>query len=276
MKFNSNNFNIAQIAESGQCFRMNSLAENHYNLVAYGRYLELKQIAAETVELSCSEEEFHLIWKDYFDLNYDYNKIVNDIMDDEDEFLKKAVEYGGGIRILKQESFEMMISFIISQNKNIPSIKNCIERICETYGDQKIDMKTGVTYCTFPEPKVLANAQKEDLRALKLGYRDAYIISAAQAVSNGAVNLSELMEYSHEEAVKIMKNIHGIGEKVANCISLYGLHHIEAFPVDVWINRVLSEVYDNSFDTNKYNGYAGIIQQYMFYYMRYLKNIKTA
>lgn len=271
MLLQTKNFNITQIADSGQCFRMNRLEEKHYSLIAFGRYLELWQIDADTVELSSSEEEFDLIWKDYFDIQYDYTKIVNDLMNGVDKFLRDAAEYGGGIRILKQEPFEMLISFIISQNKNIPSIKSCIERICETYGEVKIDRRTGVTYSTFPGPEILAAAKKEDLRALKLGYRDAYIISAAQAVASGATDLSALKDYNHEETVKNLRCIHGVGEKVANCVSLYGLHHIEAFPVDVWINRVLSEIYENRFDIKKYEGFAGIVQQYMFYYMRYLK-----
>ncbi|MHB8128143.1 MAG: DNA-3-methyladenine glycosylase family protein [Mobilitalea sp.] len=274
MLIHNDNFNIKQIAESGQCFRMNKLAEDKYSLIAYGRYLELVQKDENTVEISCDEMEFHQLWEEYFDLRYDYGSIVQSILQGEDNFLKEAVVYGKGIRIIKQEPFEAAISFIISQNKNIPAIKNCIEAICKRYGERKVSEEgQGAGYYSFPSPEILALATREDLRELKTGYRDAYIISAAQAVVDGKVDFSYLKESSYEDAVKTLKSIHGIGEKVANCISLYGLHHIEVFPIDVWIARVLSEIYNNDFHQEKYDGYAGIIQQYMFYYMRYLKGL---
>lgn len=276
MLVHNTNFNIKQIAESGQCFRMNLIENNKhkmkYGLVAYDRYLELTQISPDTVELSCNEEEFHQIWEAYFDLNFDYGKIVENLILGEDEFLQAAAGYGSGIRILKQEPFEAMISFIISQNKNIPAIKNCIEAICEHYGEKKIN-REGISYVTFPDARTLACAKREDLRKLKTGYRDEYIIRAAKVVASGELNLDGLKQLSFEEAVLALKKVHGIGEKVANCIALYGLHHIGGFPVDVWILRVLDEIYNNHFDKNKYKGYAGIIQQYMFYYMRYLKGV---
>lgn len=271
MIIKSNNLNIDQIANSGQCFRMNRINETKFGLMAYENYIELDQIDEETIEMSCSEEEYHLIWKEYFDLNYDYNNIIQNLLGGDDIFLKKAAEFGKGIRILKQEPFEVLISFIISQNKNIPSIKCCIERICEKYGEQKVNKACGgIVYHTFPKPKELAAASAMDLRELKLGYRDEYIINAAQAITEGRMDLMSLMNCSFEEAVSTLKSIRGVGDKVANCISLYGLHHIEAFPIDVWIAKVLKEIYHNQFDVNQYKGYAGVIQQYMFYYMRNL------
>ncbi len=266
------NLNIRQIAESGQCFRMNPLRDGSYSLVAYGRYLIISQPEEDLIELGCTEEEYRTIWRDYFHIDYDYDRIVDQLIHSTDEFLRNAVQGGSGIRILRQEPFEMLISFIISQNKNIPSIKTCIERICERYGERSTDKSTGVVYYAFPTPEQLADAKQEELRSLKLGYRDSYILSAARAVASGAINLEALKSASHEEAVKALCDIHGVGIKVANCVSLYGLHHIEAFPVDVWIRRIFTEVYENRFDTAPYRGYAGIIQQYMFYYFRSLKN----
>lgn len=274
MLLHNNHFNIMQIAESGQCFRMNRLEGDsriRYGLVAYGKYLELEQLSETTVELSCSEEEYEEIWKDYFDICYDYGKVIQELLEGDDQFLRSAAEFGKGVRILRQEPFEAAVSFIISQNKNIPAIKNCIEAICECYGERRYSKECGKEFWSFPTPEVLAQANKEDLRKLKTGYRDEYIIRASQAVLQGELNFEHLKKCSHDDAVKTLKNIHGIGEKVANCISLYGLHHIEGFPVDVWILRVLKEIYTDKFDKDKYAGYAGIIQQYMFYYMRYLK-----
>jgi N-glycosylase/DNA lyase len=278
MLIHNENFNILQIADSGQCFRMNRINCGDdiikYGLVAYGRYLELTQISEDTVELSCEEEEFHQIWEEYFDLKYNYGKIVAGLTEGEDLFLKEASLYGRGIRILKQEPFEATISFIISQNKNIPAIKSCIEAICEHYGEKRVSKECGdIPYTIFPSAEVLAQASKEELRLLKTGYRDEYIIRASQAVTAGELNLNYLKQGSFEEAVTTLKGIHGIGEKVANCIALYGLHHIEGFPVDVWIRKVLEEFYHGHFDKEKYKGYAGIVQQYMFYYIRHLRGV---
>lgn len=267
-------FNIVQIAESGQVFRMNQIKPNHYSLIAFGKYLEVYQVDDTTVELSCEEEEYDKLWRDYFDLDYNYERIIKQLTEGEDEFLKQAGSYGKGIRILQQEPFEMLISFIISQNKNIPSIKACIERICESYGDKNTHSLIGITYYSFPTPQRLAKASKEELREMKLGYRDDYIIAAASAVAEGRLLLEELKERSHEEAVTALKQIKGIGDKVANCVSLYGLHHIEAFPVDVWISRVLTTYYQKGFSLELYPGYGGIIQQYMFYYIRALAEVK--
>jgi N-glycosylase/DNA lyase len=245
------------------------MKNGNYSLVAYGGYMELRQIDRSTVLLSCSEEEFYNIWEEYFDLCYDYGSISDKLLQGKDVFLRKAAEYGKGIRILKQEPFETLISFIISQNKNIPAIKSCIEAICKQYGEKRVSRECGyIEYYTFPSPQILASAKKEELRKLKTGYRDAYIIKAAKAVLDKEVDLYALMKCSHEEAEVELMKIYGVGKKVADCVSLYGLHHIEAFPVDVWIKRVLKEIYNDCFDYGQYKGYAGIVQQYMFYYMR--------
>lgn len=269
-------FNIKQIADSGQCFRMNPVisedGRESYSLIAYGKYLKLTQVDEATVMFDCSEEEFYQLWENYFDLNYDYGKIVREIAAADDSFLKDAVSYGKGIRILRQEPFEVLISFIISQNKNIPAIKNCIEAICSSFGRQQIS-RDGTVYYSFPDAAVLAGVAREQLRALKTGYRDEYIIRAAQVVTDGELDFDELYSCGYEQAVKKLKQVHGIGDKVANCIALYGFHHIDGFPVDVWIKRVIDEIYNGSFSKEKYSGYAGIIQQYMFYYIRHVKGV---
>ncbi len=269
MKVHNENFNIEQIAESGQCFRMNYMGEGCYNLIAFGKYLELRQLEEDVVELSCSEEEYEELWKDYFDLEYDYQGLVNRLRNGEDSFLRSAAEFGKGIRILKQDFFEMMISFILSQNKNIPAIKSAVEALCQRYGSriEGARGKEGDLYA-FPTPEQLAKATKDELRELKVGYRDEYILRASQAIQNGQLKPDEIKTYCYSEAFEALKKLHGIGEKVANCICLYGLHHIEVFPIDVWIKRILEEVYQNEFDLQLYQGHAGIVQQYMFYYMR--------
>jgi N-glycosylase/DNA lyase len=269
MKIHNENFDIVQIAESGQCFRMNALGDGRYSLIAFGKYLELRQSEDGIVELDCSEEEYEELWKDYFDMEYDYQRLVTALLTGKDEFLRSAAEFGRGIRILKQDFFEIMISFIISQNKNIPGIKSCVEALSERYGS-RIEGAYGreKIYYAFPTPKQLAQATKEELRELKVGYRDEYILQAARAVADGVLKVEELKSLCYTDAFQALKQIHGIGDKVANCICLYGLHHIGVFPIDVWIKRILDEVYHNEFDLRLYEGHAGIIQQYMFYYMR--------
>ncbi len=268
MLIRSKNFNIKQIAESGQCFRMNPIGENRYVLIALGHCLLLEQKSEDLVELSCDEREFEELWRSYFDLDYDYQELIDCMEKGNDSFLKEAAAFGNGIRILRQDFFETMISFIISQNKNIPAIKSSIENICKRYGEQRFCVETGITYHTFPTPEILATACPEELRSFSVGYRDSYILSAARAITEGQLKLEKIKTCGYEEAKKALLCIHGIGEKVANCICLYGLHHIEVFPVDVWIKRILSEVYRDQFCLNQFVGRMGIVQQYMFYYMR--------
>ncbi len=272
MNIRSSNFNLKHIAESGQCFRMNPIGNNRYSLIAFGKYIELTQIEEDSVEITCSEEDYKLVWKDYFDMDYNYNQIITSLSQGQDEFLKNAACFGRGLRILKQEIFEILISFIISQRKNIPAIKNCIERLCIKYGEQKLCKECGDrVYYTFPPPEKLAGADVKELRETGLGYRDEYILKTSRSVLRDEVNLTFLKHLGREEAVKQLLTLSGVGIKVANCVSLYGLHHIDAFPVDVWIDRVLKNIYCNQFNLELYHGYAGIVQQYMFYYIRNFK-----
>ena len=188
--------------------------------------------------LSCSKSEFEEFWIDYFDLRLDYSDFEKNIPAD-DLFLTNAAEYSYGIRILNQDKWEMLISFIISQRKSIPAIKSSIEKLARTYG-KKIDMQVpdfiknidkNSEFFAFPTPKVLADASLDDLNACSLGYRSPYI-------------------------------------EAANCVALFGYHRIAAFPIDVWIKRMIDEHYEGEFPLKLYDGYAGVIQQYIFYYGR--------
>lgn len=262
------NFNLKQIADSGQCFRMDFMGEGRYRLITYGRYIELAQITPEQVEIGCSPEDFDLIFRTYFDLDYDYASIVDRLATGKDLFLKRAAEYGSGMRILQQEPFEALISFILSQNRNISMNKRCIQNLSELFGEKKTSREYGVSYSAFPTPEALAKADMENLRCAGLGYRDTYVKKAAQAVWEGTLNLDELKNGEWDWARGEIRKLHGVGEKVACCVSLYGLHHLDAVPQDVWIKRMEKEIYKGRFRWEEYGDYAGIVQQYAFYYIR--------
>ena len=264
---NQKNFDIAQIARSGQCFRLDKHRhkEHTWQLVAYKRYLEIKQLpGSSTVEFSCTQEEFDQLWKRYFDLDTNYQYYIDHI-DPEDTYLTAAATAGAGIRILRQEPWEMLISFTISQNNNIPRIKQSIELLCSIHGKGHIT-EDGQLWYEFPEPKALTNI--EWLQGLGLGYRDKYIQKMAENVAAGTIDLQRLAdkEMSDGEIESYLKSIYGIGPKVANCIMLFGYHRIDSVPKDTWINKIIKEQYNGKFPVEMYAGFAGVIQQYIFNY----------
>lgn len=260
------NFSIRQICESGQCFRLERLSEissERYALTALGQYLEMEQKQNE-ISFDCTPEEFEQVWKGYFDLEEDYGKIIS-LIDSEDAYLLKAASYGSGIRILRQELWEMIISFIISQQNNIKRIRKCIDLLCKKYGEEK-HTEAGKIYYAFPAAEALAAASLEDLYACNLGYRSKYIQKTAQSIVSGEVDLEAVREMNYEAAVEELCKLNGVGVKVANCVCLFALHKTEAFPVDTHINKVLREQYPDGFPFEKYKGYEGTLQQYIFYY----------
>lgn len=256
-------FNIRQIAESGQCFRMRALENGHYSITAMGRYLEICQ-KEETVTFFCDEEEYDRTWKGYFDLDTDYGHFKNSI-DKEDTYLMKASKRGYGIRIIKQDLWEMLISFLISQNNNISRISKNIEGLCSKFGERK-ESVNGTVYYDFPSSKVMAGLKLEDFQDLALGYRDKYILAAAKSVESGELDLEALKGLDYEEAHRALLNIYGVGKKVADCVCLFGLYRLEAFPNDTHIKAILNAHYQEGFPFERYPGYAGVLQQYMFYY----------
>ena len=269
MYIQSRNLSLQQIAESGQCFRMNEIEEGRYSLIAFGEYVELQQIDDEQIRILGASPDNTTLWEEYFDLHYDYGSVIRELLSGEDEFLRKAADHGSGLRILRQEPFEILISFIISQNKNIPAIKSAIERLCQAYGERKCwSMDPRISYYTFPSATALAGANLEELRGLGLGYRDEYVLKAAQAVAEGRLDLQELMKMDCEQLTAKLMSLRGVGKKVANCVTLFAFHQLQSVPVDVWIARVLEEVYKGEFSWERYGGRAGLIQQYMFYYIR--------
>ena len=238
--------NLHQIANSGQCFRWQQTNDNTYKIPAFGRELTISQ-DGNTFVLSCDENEWDSLWKNYFDVDTDtnYDEVENIIMDSNDDFLKAAYQFGSGIRILRQDLWEIIISFIISQNNNIPRIRKSIEKICA-----EVDGR-------FPTCHEILDM---DLSDKGLGYRDEYLIDAADWwIWEDECPLVE------EPKTEFMK-IKGVGEKVSNCICLFGMHQLDAFPVDVHIKRILNREYNGELPEWAFGKYAGLFQQYLFYY----------
>lgn len=256
-------FSLSQTLDCGQAFRFEELENGRWGGVACDRYLELEIAPDGTVVLyNATQEEFENIWRDYFDLDRDYSKIIEEIS--VNEVLKNASQYGKGIRVLNQPPWETLCSFIISQNNNIKRIKGIISRLCETYGE-----KINGGY-TFPTAEKLASLTPEDLAPLRAGFRAKYIIDAARKVSNGEVNLEALKDLSYEDAQAELLKITGVGPKVADCALLFSHRHIEAFPKDVWIKRAMTVLFGGELPKEALP-YAGIVQQYIFFYARETK-----
>lgn len=260
------NFNLAQICDSGECFRMNRLDENTYSVIASGRYLEIEQYGTECI-FSCGEEEFEGFWKNYFDLDADYSGYMEKI-NPNDAYLIKAAKFGSGIRILRQELWEMVVSFLISQQNNIVRIRKCIQNLCECYGERKLNFR-GEVYYAFPTPEALAGLPEDALKECNLGYRSKYVVRTAKSVAEGTTDLQVIEEMPYKKAKEALLELFGVGEKVADCICLFGLHHLQAFPVDTHIRQALDAHYKRGFPKRRYKGCEGVLQQYIFYWELY-------
>lgn len=268
---NSLPFDAVHTFECGQCFRWNE-KDGVYTGISNGKICRVKN--REIICDPCDEE----YWHKYFGLDIDYNAITEKLnfLDDK---IKPCTSFGSGIRILKQDTWETIISFIISANNNIPRIKKIIETMCCLFGEKLVC--DGEAFYSFPTPEALAALDKAALAPLKAGYRDTYILDAAQKVASGEVNLDSLSEMSDEEAKKTLMKIKGIGGKVADCILLFALGRYSVFPKDVWIKRILSEVYGinekdaDSFVKEKYGELSGFAQQYLYFYYRSIPNTKN-
>ena len=265
-------FNLDHIFECGQCFRWNKEPDGSYIGVAMGKALKISQTASSVTLYDTSKEDFENIWYNYFDMNNDYGIIKSTLSSD--KILKEAISYGGGIRILNQDLWECVVSFIISASNNIPRIKKIINSLCELYGD-KIEY-LGNTYYTFPSSEKIYSLNLDDLAPIKAGFRDKYILSAAKFFHEGMC-MDTFKNLTYYDAKKELMKIKGIGNKVADCILLFGLSKRNSFPIDVWIKRVVEYCYFTSpqsireiekFSLEKFGSLGGYAQQYLFFYAR--------
>lgn len=248
---------LDETLDCGQAFRWTKIPSD-YECTYKGAFLNSKLTVSQTkkgefIFHDTNEEDFIRKWIDYFDFNTDYSELKRCFS--EDKTLAAACSFAGGIRLLRQDSWECLISFIISQNNNIPRIKGIIQRLCGNYEGN------------FPDTSQLSKETADSLGYLRSGFRAKYIADAAEKVNSGACDLKSIAEMPIDEARTALKNIKGVGPKVAECVLLFGMHRTEAFPVDVWIKRVLNQYYPDGFpDFAKANG--GIAQQYLFHYIR--------
>ena len=247
-------FDLAQTLDCGQAFRWKNCGD-YWQGFCLDKSLKISQNGDIFTFFDTSEQQFLEIWADYFDLKCDYGKIKQRFAE-ACPVLQKACNECGGIRILRQNFWETLVSFIFSQQNNIPRIKKIINSLCEMFG-------------TFPDAKTLSQCTVEDLEPLRSGFRAKYIIDAAQKVSGGAISSDMLCNMPTEQALKALMQIKGVGPKVASCVVLFSAHKTDAFPVDVWMKRILAEHYPNGFPENLAD-MQGVAQQYLFHYFRTL------
>jgi N-glycosylase/DNA lyase len=260
--------------QCGQCFRWKRQPSGAYMGMVGEMPVLLREQTFEDgtfgYRTNISSQEFKERLVTYFSLDMVYEEMIN--LAALDAFAKEAARFGQGIRILRQDPWEALVSFIISQRNNIPKISSTIDKLCNHLGktvevqlnDQSYSMKT------FPTPEDILNVGLGGLQKLGLGYRDRYVYEAAKQVSGGLIRLDELCakEVTGEHAVRSLMQLHGVGVKVAHCVALFGLGKLDMFPIDVWIQRVIDKYYPHGINIEHYGALAGLIQQYMFYYIK--------
>lgn len=253
-------FDLGLTLDCGQAFRWEKDKNGIFSGVAFGKVMRVKQEDGKINFYGLSEEDFNTVFREYLDFDCDYKEITDKYKGD--EYLARAVKEYSGIRILKQDSWEALCSFIISQNNNIPRIKGIIKRLCENFGEE---IEEG--FYSFPEAAALADLTVEDLAPLRAGFRAKYIIDAAKKVGSSEIDFDGIrknpIDYGREELQKIK----GVGKKVAECTLLYGFGKIDAFPVDVWVKRIMAEMYPDGLPECTV-GTEGIAQQYLFHWRR--------
>lgn len=274
-----NSFNLSHIFECGQCFRWNIEEDGSYTGVIKDRVINIKKQNNYYIINSNNFKNIKECLDEYFDLNTNY-ELIKTKLSQVDENLKNSIEYGTGIRILKQDIWECIISFIISANNNIPRIKKIIENISKNYGKKIVF--NNKEYYIFPTPEELSKASVEDLRSLGLGFRDVRVYNTTKKILNKEIDIEKLVLEKNTEIIREeLLKLDGVGEKVADCILLFGFNRFDVFPVDVWVRRVMNELYIHNEDENKVNkkeirkiakekflGIEGLAQQYLFYWKR--------
>ncbi|MEG0571243.1 MAG: DNA glycosylase [Oscillospiraceae bacterium] len=265
----THNFSLVDTLDCGQCFRWwrvpsPVLNENIMTGVVANKLQTISQTGDQLVFFNTTSDEFYSVWQNYFDFSTNYDAIKLVLC--KDETINKACEYAGGIRLLRQDPWETLASFIISQNNNIPRIKSSIKKLCATFGEQISD-----DVFTFPTAQKIAHADKSMLSSLSLGYRDDYLLDCSTKIASGQIELEKIFDMDLALARETLRKIKGVGPKVAECALLFGFYKMSAFPVDTWMKKALSYFYSDGFPEFA-SQYAGIAQQYIFHYIRTCKD----
>jgi N-glycosylase/DNA lyase len=269
--FGVQDFDIVQTFECGQCFRFEKQTDGSYIGVAFGRGLKIRQQNDHITLFDTTLDEYQTIWESYFDFQRDYQAVKQALS--KDPVMERVIPYGNGIHILHQDLWETIASFILSSSNNIPRIKKIITALSQNFGDAVSYL--GNTYYSFPSAEKLASVSLDSLSVIRAGYRDKYLLDAAKKMTSGM--FSDIKSLSTNDAKKLLMQINGVGTKVADCILLFGLGRTDAFPVDVWIRRIMEHCYfddkqtiDNIivFSREKFGNLGGFAQQYLFFYAR--------
>ena len=261
----SDDFSMKKIMESGQCFRVRRFPDGTYRFITGGSAVYLRSLGEGRYEASCAAEEWASLWAPYFDLARDYAALRRRA-GGKHPFVDAAMEAGEGLRILRQDPWETLITFIISQRKSIPAIAAAVETLAERWGSPLETERE--TLFAFPSPEALAPATEEELRACALGYRAPYVLDAVRQVSGGALDLAALGQLEDEALFRALQSVRGVGKKVSECVCLFGYGRLRRVPVDVWIYRAIREECGGCEPFSLYGEDAGIMQQYVFYAMR--------
>jgi N-glycosylase/DNA lyase len=280
------NFELNHTFDCGQCFRWNETEKGNYIGVAFGKVVEIEKVDDDLKIYNTTEEEFYSIWRKYLDLERNYSDIKEELS--KDPLLKKSVDFGHGLRILNQDTFEITLSFITSANNRIPMIKRAIENMSKKFGEP-LEYK-GNTYYSFPTVESLKEANLEEIESCGMGFRAKYIKDTVDKIYEAKIDTSKkefdldyIKTLDDNESHDAMQIFSGIGPKVADCIILFSMEKQSAFPVDVWVKRAMQHFYVapdvslkkiRDFGREKFGDLAGVAQQYLFYYARE-NNIKV-
>lgn len=266
-------FNVADTLKCGQIFRYENYLDG-YRVFSLNKECFLKNDGDKVIIYSDDIDYFY----NYFNLDYDYEKVYNFAINYDNDVVKRSAKLGKGIRILKQDTVEMVVSFMISQNNNIPKITKSLNYLCQNYGLKQNSARG--EYFTFCDVKNMSKLTEEDFKKSGVGYRASYLVNLFKEIENG-LDFNLYNTLSTAELYKKLINVKGIGDKVANCILLFGYNRYDSFPVDVWTYKIYKEDFNGSLENrakiteyfiNEFKEYSGIIQQYLFYYKRSLQN----
>lgn len=264
----ADDFDLDKILASGQCFRPQRCADGRYRFITGGHVLYLRQAGQNVYLAQCEPGAWESVWCAYFDLQRDYAALRCSLCAgcESESFLCRALAHGAGIRILRQDAWETLVTFLISQRKSIPAIRTAVELLAQRFGESVEG--AGETVRLFPTAGRLAAVPEQELRACGLGYRTPYVAAAARQVASGQLDLAALERLSDAQLFARLQQLEGVGKKVANCVCLYAYARTAMVPVDVWVERLIAEEFGGQDPFVQYGQNAGIVQQYLFCYKR--------